>query len=135
MPLNVAGKQLSNGAIVVAGGLIVGLVDTFLPWHTTTFPTVLGGASGGHDVVGRAVLPGGHGGYRAIRRPHLRPSREHAGSFLGIITAAAVAVGGYLMRSDPQPATRPLSSYQPSATPAPPPAMPPPAAPPPPPTT
>jgi hypothetical protein len=57
------------------------------------------------------------------------------GVFLGFITAAAVAAGGYLTKSDPQPATRPLSSYQPSWTPTPPPAMPPPAAPPPPPTT
>lgn len=52
MPLNVAGKQMSNGALAVAGGLVVGLVDTFLPWHTTTFPTVLGSQSGGHDALG-----------------------------------------------------------------------------------
>jgi hypothetical protein len=50
--LNVAGKQMSNGALAVAGGLVVGLVDTFLPWHTTTFPTVLGSQSGGHDALG-----------------------------------------------------------------------------------
>lgn len=86
MPVNVAGKQMSNGALAVAAGLIVGLVATFLPWHSTTVPTVF--------------------------------------------AAVAVAVGGYLMKSDPQPATRPLSSYQPTST-SNPPAMPPPAPPPP----
>jgi hypothetical protein len=44
------------------------------------------------------------------------------GLFIGIIAGAAVAVGGFLKRSDPQPATKPLSSYQtPSAPPPPPP--------------
>ena len=44
------------------------------------------------------------------------------GLFIGIIAAAAVVVGGFLKRSDPQPATKPLSAYQtPSAPPPPPP--------------
>jgi hypothetical protein len=96
--LNVAGKQMSNGALAVAGGLVVGLVDTFLPWHTTTFPTVLGSQSGGHDALG----------YRS-----------------GWVFF--LAVGGYLMRTEPQPATMPPSAYQsPSSpsTPPPPPAPP-----------
>ena len=189
MPLNVAGKQPSNGAILAAGGLVLGLVDTFLPWHTTTFPTVLGGASGGHDALGywsgwlfflavlvgialfavRTFVPQGSipalpftdamiylgvgvvmllcallwlatgGGYGSVYDQYAAlagyASGPSIGVFLGIITAAAVAAGGYLTKSDPQPATRPLSSYQPSWTPTPPPAMPPPAAPPPPPTT
>ncbi len=188
MPLNVAGKQVSNGAVVVAGGLVVGLVDTFLPWHTTTFPAALGGATGGHDALGYwsgwlfflAVLVGialfavrtfvqgsipalpftdatiylgvgvvmivcallwlvTGGGYGSVYDQYATlagySSGPSIGVFLGVITAAAVGVGGYLMNSDPQPATRPLSSYQPSSTPAPPPAMPPLAAPQPPPTT
>lgn len=90
MPLNVAGKTLSNGALAVAGGLVVGLVDTVLPWHSTTIPVAF-------------------------------PS---FGVFLGIIAAAVVAVGGSLARSDPQPATAPLSSHQiQSAPPPPPPAV------------
>ena len=44
------------------------------------------------------------------------------GLFIGIIAGAAVAVGGFLKKSDPQPATKPLSAYQtPSAPPPPPP--------------
>jgi hypothetical protein len=49
------------------------------------------------------------------------------GLIIGIIAGAAVLAGGFLKRSDPQPATKPMSSYQtPSA--------PPPSAPPPPPS-
>ncbi len=49
------------------------------------------------------------------------------GLIIGIIAGVAVLVGGFLKRSDPQPTTRPMSSYQtPSA--------PPPSAPPPPPS-
>ncbi len=45
------------------------------------------------------------------------------GLIIGIIAGAAVAVGGFLKRSEPQPATKPLSAYQtPSAPPPPPPA-------------
>jgi hypothetical protein len=44
------------------------------------------------------------------------------GLFIGVITGIAVAVGGYLKKSDPQPATKPLSAYQtPTSTPPPPP--------------
>jgi preprotein translocase subunit SecG len=44
------------------------------------------------------------------------------GLFVGLVCGVAVAVGGYLKRSDPQPATKPLSSYQtPSSAPPPPP--------------
>jgi hypothetical protein len=52
VPLNVAGKQLSNGAIVVAGGLVVALIDTFLPWHSTSVPVAFGVDSGSHDALG-----------------------------------------------------------------------------------
>jgi hypothetical protein len=49
------------------------------------------------------------------------------GLIIGIIAGAAVLAGGFLKRSDPQPVTKPMSSYQtPSA--------PPPSAPPPPPS-
>lgn len=52
MPENVAGKRMSNGALAVAAGLIVGLVATFLPWHSTTVSTVFDADSGGHDALG-----------------------------------------------------------------------------------
>jgi hypothetical protein len=49
------------------------------------------------------------------------------GLIIGIVAAIAVIVGGFLKRSDPQPAIKPLSAYQT-------PTAPPPAAPPPPPS-
>lgn len=180
MPLNVAGRTLSNGALAVAGGLVVGLVDTFLPWHSTTIPLVLGTTSGSHDALGYwsgwifflAVLVGvalfvlrtftpqvnipampftdamiyagigvvmilcallwlvTGGGYSGFYDQYASlagySSGPSFGVFLGIIAAAVVAVGGYLARSDPQPATTPLSAHQAqSAPPPPPPALPP----------
>jgi hypothetical protein len=184
VPVNVAGKRLSNGALTVAAGLIVGLVATFLPWHSTTVPTVFGADSGGHDALGywsgwifflgvlvglalfvmrtfvpQVTIPAlpftdamiylgagvvmvicallwlvTGGGYSSLYAVYSElpgySSGPSFGIFIGIIAAVAVAVGGYLMKSDPQPATRPLSAYQPSST-SNPPAMPPPAPPPP----
>ena len=43
------------------------------------------------------------------------------GLFIGLIAGIAVAAGGYLKRTDPQPATKPLSSYQTPTSPPPPP--------------
>jgi hypothetical protein len=48
------------------------------------------------------------------------------GLFVGVIAGIAVVAGGFLKRADPQPATKPFSSYQSQSTP-------PPSAPPPPP--
>lgn len=176
MPLNVAGKQVSDGALVVAVGLVVGIIDTFLPWHSTTIPTAFGFDSGGHDALGywsgwlfflvllvgivllamRTFVPqvaipalpftdwtiyagigvvallcallwlATGGGYANIYSSYASvagySSGPSFGLFIGIIAAAAVAVGGYLMKSEPQPATRPLSAYQsPPASSSPPP--------------
>ena len=183
MPVNVAGKQLSNGALAVAAGLIVGLVTTFLPWHSTTVPTAFGADSGSHDALGYwsgwifflAILVGialfvmrtfmpqvsipalpftdamiylgvgvvmilcallwlvTGGGYSSLYAVYSDlpgySSGPSFGVFIGIIAAVAVAAGGYLMKSDPQPATRALGSYQTASNP--PPVMPPPAPPPP----
>jgi hypothetical protein len=52
VPLNVAGRQVSNGALAVSGGLVVGLISTVLPWHSTTIPTAFGANSGGHNAFG-----------------------------------------------------------------------------------
>jgi hypothetical protein len=175
VPLNVAGKQLSNGALVVDVGLVVGLVDTFLPWHSTSVPTVFGIDSGGHDALGYwsgwffflAILVGivlfvlrtfvpqvnipalpftdamiylglgvvmllcallwlvTGGGYAGLYSQYADlagySSGPSFGVFIGIIAAAAVVVGGYLARSDPQPSTAPLSSHQVQSAPPPPP--------------
>lgn len=172
MPLNVAGKQVSDGALLVAGGLIVGIIDTFLPWHSTTIPRAFLVTSGGHDALGYwsgwlfflALLVGAvlfvmrtfvpqvampalpftdsmiylgigviglvcallwlvtGGGYSNLYASYAGvpgySSGPSFGVFVGIIAAAAVAVGGWMMKSDPQPATKPLSAYQsPSSSP------------------
>lgn len=171
MPLNVAGKQVSDGALLVAGGLVVGIVDTFLLWHSTTIPTAFGSNSGGHDALGywsgwifflvlligvalfvmRTFVPqvaipplpfpdwliyteigvvallcallwlatgGGYSGiYAAYSGLAGYSSGPSFGLFIGIIAAVTVAGGGYLMKADPQPATKPFSAYQsPSAS-------------------
>ena len=188
MPLNIAGKPLSNGSLAVSGGLVVGLIDSFLAWHSTSFPagyvctslthcgytttvtgshTAFGYWSG--DIFFIAALVGlalfvlrtfvpqvtipplpftdamiyagigvvmllcallwlvTGGGYAQLYAGY--SSGPSYGLFIGIIAAVAVGVGGYLMRLEPQPTIRPLSSYQspptsaaPPAPPAPPPA-------------
>jgi hypothetical protein len=175
VPLNVAGRLLSNGALAVGGGLILGLVTTFLPWHMTTIPASFLLESGSHDALGHwsgwlfllAVLAGialfsvrtfapprsvpawpftdamiyvvvgavmllsallwlvtggGYGSadahYSNIPGSSTGPS---FGLFIGVIAAAAVAVGGYLMKAEPQPATRALGTYLPSTASSPPP--------------
>jgi hypothetical protein len=175
VPLNVAGKQLSNGAIVVAGGLVVALIDTFLPWHSTSVPVAFGVDSGSHDALGYwsgwifclAILVGialfvlrtfapqvsipalpftdamiylgigivmllcallwlvTGGGYAGLYDQYAAEAGYSSGPsfgvFIGIIAAAAVAVGGYLAKADPQPATAPLSTHQTQSAPPPPP--------------
>lgn len=37
MPANVGGKQLSNGDLAVAGGFVVGIIATFLPWYSWSY--------------------------------------------------------------------------------------------------
>jgi hypothetical protein len=53
LPLTVAGKRLSNGALVVGAGLVVGVIDSFLPWHSTTVIDRFGAVSNGfHGALG-----------------------------------------------------------------------------------
>jgi len=185
VPLNIAGKQTSNGTLAVAGGLIVGLVSAFLPWHSTTIPTVLGSTtSGSHNAFGywsgwlfvlavltgialfavRNYVPdisipalpftdsmiylgigvvmllcallwlatgGGYGSVYAYASDFPGYSSGPSfGVFIGVLAGVAVGAGGYLVQSEPQPATKPLSVYQTRPSPSdPPPAMPPPAPP------
>lgn len=39
MSLNVADRPMSNGDLAIGGGLVVALVGSLLPWHTTSLPT------------------------------------------------------------------------------------------------
>jgi hypothetical protein len=52
VPINLAGRQESNGALLLIGGLIVGPASTLLPWHTTSVGTAYGVFSGSHDAFG-----------------------------------------------------------------------------------
>jgi hypothetical protein len=176
--MNIAGKRLSNGDLAVAGGLIVGLVATFLPWYGVSYSysgTALGSLGSYSSSVGAlsgwsgwlfflAVLVGialfalrtfvptvalpalplvdsmlyiiiglamavfallylvtyGGGG---VSGPGYSVGVSF-GLWIGILAGLAIAVGGFLKRSDPQPATKPMSAYQTPS--APPPASPPP---------
>jgi hypothetical protein len=175
--MNIAGKKLSNGDIVVGAGLIIGLIALFLPWYSySSSDNGIAGVTGGFSYSGsvsglnywtgwffflavliglaliilRTFVP-----TVAIPALPLNDSMTYIvlgavmavaallwlvigapasfsgpgysagvsfGLFIGLITGIAVAVGGYLKRSDPQPATKPLSAYQtPSSSPPPPP--------------
>jgi hypothetical protein len=177
MPLNVAGKPLPNGALVAGAGLIVALVDSFLPWRSASIPWGLvcsavrqcvvetGAFNGSHSalvywpgwVFFIAVLVGLVLLFLRTFMPQLTispmPSTDAPvyagigvvmllcallrlltgvgsgteyyqttaggvytlapgiGVFIGIIAAAAVGVGGYLMRAEPQPATKPTGPH------------------------
>jgi len=175
--MDIAGKKLSNGDIVVGAGLIIGLIALFLPWYSySSSDNGIAGVTGGFSYSGsvsglnywtgwffflavlvglaliilRTFVPS-----VAIPALPLNDSMTYIvvgavmavaallwlvigapasfsgpgysagvsfGLFIGLITGIAVAVGGYLKRSDPQPATKPLSAYQtPTSTPPPPP--------------
>jgi hypothetical protein len=175
--MNIAGKKLSNGDIVVGAGLIIGLIALFLPWYSySSSDNGIAGVTGGFSYSGsvsglnywtgwffflavlvglaliilRTFVPS-----VAIPALPLNDSMTYIvvgavmavaallwliigapasfsgpgysagvsfGLFIGVITGIAVAVGGYLKKSDPQPATKPLSAYQtPTSTPPPPP--------------
>ena len=172
--IDVAGRKLGTSDILVGAGLILALIDTFLPWYSASFncngiPGCAGlstsASSNGFNywsgvlffivvllglafwllrtfaptvnlpqmpltdaviymVVGvflalMAVIyliatPGGASG----------PGYSVGASFglwIGIIVGVAVAAGGFLKRTEPQPATRPFSSYGSSSSPPPPP--------------
>jgi hypothetical protein len=183
MPVNVAGKPLSNGALAVGGGPIVALVASFLPWHSTSLPAgyicptcgpnspyiasysafgywpgwvffiaVLAGIAFFvlRSFVPQVTIPalpfsdamiysgigvlmllcallwlvtgGGYAReYVGLSTQGPIVSSPGFGVFIAIIAAAALSVGGYLMRAEPQPATKPMSSYQSPASPAAPP--------------
>jgi hypothetical protein len=175
--MNIGGKKVSNGDVVVGAGLIVGLIALFLPWYGYSYSTgsIAGVTSGFSDsgsvgglnywtgwffflfvLIGLAlIILRTFAPTVAIPALPLNDSMTYIvigavmavaallwliigapasfsgpgysegvsfGLFVGLICGIAVAVGGYLKRSDPQPATKPLSAYQtPTSTPPPPP--------------
>jgi len=171
MPAQIGGRTFSNADLLVGGGIILALINWFIPWwYTWNFscsgsafcvnvssgvsgfglwsgilgfivllvlialfvvrlfaPTALPAlpvadwmiyAIGGVFILLMAILfftyaPGVSGpGYSA---------GISIGFFVGIITAAAIAVGGYLKRTEPQPATKPMNFSSFGQTPPPPP--------------
>jgi hypothetical protein len=114
--------------LVLIVGIVLFVLRTFVPGVNVALPvvdnliyTVVGGAMIVLALLWFVTNPGGASGPGFSAGPSF-------GLFIGIVAGAAVAIGGILKRSDPQPTTKPLSAYQ---TPS---APPPPASPPPPPS-
>ncbi|MGO8686598.1 MAG: hypothetical protein ACLQT7_05330 [Candidatus Dormibacteria bacterium] len=170
MPAQIGGKTYSNGQLLIGGGLILALINWFIPWWwgysssytgSSEFGIAGGSYSGGTSGFG---LWSGILGFIvllvlialfALRTfaPQVVPALPFAdwmiygvggvfillmvvlfltyaggasysgagynfsagisiGFFVGLITAAAVAVGAWLSKTDPQPATAPLNFNQ-----------------------
>lgn len=97
-------------ALVV--GIVLFVLRTFVPGVNVALPvvdnliyTVVGGALVVLALLWFVTNPGGGSGPGFSAGPSF-------GLFIGIVAGAAVAVGGILKRSDPQPTTKPLSAYQ-----------------------
>jgi hypothetical protein len=159
MPAQIGGKTYSNGELILGAGLVVALINWFIPWWWTysfTYSGIggintSGGASGFSDgwgwlgfIVLLALIA-----LFALRAfaPQVLPALPFAdyliyavggvvilliavlfltyangsysgpgysegisiGFFLGLIAAVAIAVGGWLKKSDAQPATAPMN--------------------------
>ena len=109
--------------IVVLIGLALFVLRTFVP--TVSLPAMPLNDAALYMVIGvflalmaliylLAASPAGYSG----------PGFSAGSSFglwIAIITGVAVAAGGFLKRSEPQPATRPMTGYSGSSSPPPPP--------------
>lgn len=60
MSPNLAGKSLSKGALVAGAGLIVALVDSFLPWRSASIPWGLTCSAIKQCVVETGAFNGSH---------------------------------------------------------------------------
>jgi len=163
MPAQIGGKTYSNGQLILGGGLILALINWFIPWWWAFSFNYSGLAGYGVSTSGGSSGFGNWSGLLgfivllvlivlfALRTfaPQVLPALPAAdyliyavggvfillmvvlyltcagsasysgpgysagisiGFFVGVITAAAVAVGGWLSKSDAQPATAPLST-------------------------
>jgi hypothetical protein len=166
MPATIGGKTYSNGQLILGGGLILALINWFIPWWWTASFSYSGIAGVGSYSSSTGI--GGLGSWSgwlgfivllvlivlfAVRvfAPTALPALPFAdyliyavggvfillmvvlfltyagganysgpggsagisiGFFIGLITAAAVAVGGWLTKTDPQPATAPMNFNQ-----------------------
>jgi hypothetical protein len=175
MPAQIGGKTYSNGQLILGGGLILALINWFIPWWWTASYSFSGvdGIAGYSSSTGIGGLGSWSGwlGFLALLvlivlfalrtfAPQVLPALPAAdyliyavggvfillmvvlfltyagganysgpggsagisiGFFIGLITAAAVAVGGWLSKTDAQPATAPLNFSGFNQTPPPPP--------------
>jgi hypothetical protein len=169
MPANIGGKTYSNGQLLIGGGLILSLINWFIPWWWGYSSSYQGAAQFG---ISGGSYSGGTNGFGlwsgilgfivllalialfAIRTfaPNVLPALPVAdwmiytvggvfialmtvlfltyaggvsysgpgynfssgisiGFFVGIVLALAVAVGGWLTKTEPQPATAPFTGF------------------------
>jgi hypothetical protein len=181
MPAQIGGRTYSNGELVIGGGLVLALINWFIPWWWTESSSYSGPNIAG---IGGTNFSSGIGGFGsiwgilgfivllalialfAIRlfAPTVLPALPAAdwmiyagggvfillmvvlfltyaggaggsysgagysfsagisiGFFVGLITAVAIAVGGWLTKSQVQPATAPMNFSGYNQTPPPPP--------------
>jgi hypothetical protein len=166
MPTAIGGKTYSNGQLILGAGLILALINWFIPWwwaYSFSYSGEAGfagySASGGIGGLGswsgwlgfiallilivlfavRTFAPqalpalpftdwmiytvGGvfillmvilfitYAGGAGVSGPGYSEGIS-IGFFIGLITAAAIAVGGYLTKTDAQPATAPMNFNQ-----------------------
>ena len=160
MPAQIGGKTYSNGELILGGGLVVALINWFIPWWWAYSFTGLagyglnssGGTGGFGDIWGilgfivllalialfavrtfaPQVIPAlpvqdyliyAGGGVFILLMVVLfltyAGGASFSGSgysagisigfFIGLVAAAAIAVGGWLKKSDAQPATAPMN--------------------------
>jgi hypothetical protein len=178
MPAQIGGKTYSNGELAIGGGLILALINYFIPWWWSSSYSYSGSVAGLGSSSGSAGI-GGFGYWEgvigfivllvlialfAVRMfaPQVIPalpvqdymiyavggvillltavalltygggvsgsglgysysSGISIGFFVGLITAVAIAVGGWLTKTQAQPATAPMNFSGFNQTPPPPP--------------
>jgi hypothetical protein len=179
MPAQIGGKTYSNGELAIGGGLILALINYFIPWWWSSSYSYSGSSVAGLGSSSASAGIGGFGYWEgvigfivllvlialfAVRTfaPQVIPalpvqdfmiyvvggvvllltavallsygggasgsgfgysysSGISIGFFVALITAVAIAVGGYLTKSQAQPATAPMNFSGYNQTPPPPP--------------
>jgi hypothetical protein len=179
MPAQIGGRTYSNGELAIGGGLILALINYFIPWWWSSSYSYSGSSIAGIGASSSSAGIGGFGYWEgvigfivllvlialfAVRMfaPKVIPalpvqdfmiyavggvvllltavalltygggvsgsglgysysSGISIGFFIGLIMAVVIAVGGYLSKSDAQPATAPMNFAGYNQTPPPPP--------------